>query len=111
MKINILGTDYEILCSTPISDKTLEFCAGYCDNTVKKCVINDLSSNESTPKDVGDTEEYIRRTKRHEIVHAFLSESGLDENSEWARNEELVDWIAIQGPKIWKAWQEAGAVE
>lgn len=49
--------------------------------------------------------------KINEIVHAFLLESGLDENSEWARNEELVDWIAIQGPKIWKAWQEADAVE
>ncbi len=27
-----------------------------------------------------------------------------------AHNEELVDWIAIQGPKLYKAWQEAGAV-
>lgn len=24
--------------------------------------------------------------------------------------EELVDWIAIQGPKIYKAWQEVGAM-
>ena len=54
----------------------------------------------------------IQRKKnvRHELVHAFLFECGLAENSNWAQNEELVDWIAIQGPKIYKAWQDAGAV-
>lgn len=24
--------------------------------------------------------------------------------------EEIVDWIAIQGPKLYKAWQEADAL-
>ena len=56
----------------------------------------------------------MKTTLRHEIVHAFLGESGLSANSNetdaWARNEEMVDWIAIQGPKIWKAWKEVGAV-
>lgn len=47
---------------------------------------------------------------RHEIVHAFLKESGLDCNSDWARNEEIVDWIALQGPKIMAAWTEAGCI-
>lgn len=41
---------------------------------------------------------------RHEIVHAYLYESGLAENSlsvaNWATNEEMVDWIARQFPKI-----------
>ena len=41
-----------------------------------------------------------KRTIRHEIVHAILFESGLDHNTEWARNEEVVDWIAIQFPKL-----------
>ena len=36
----------------------------------------------------------------HEIVHAFLHESGLSSNSEWAMNEEIADWIALQLPKI-----------
>ncbi len=56
----------------------------------------------------------MKATLRHEIVHAFLGESGLSANSNesdaWARNEEMVDWFALQGPKIYKAWQEAGAV-
>ena len=51
---------------------------------------------------------------RHEIVHGFLSESGLAYNANdsncWAKNEEMVDWFAMQGPKIYQAWKEAGAV-
>lgn len=57
---------------------------------------------------------YSKKTLRHEITHAFLFESGLEDNSNeadaWARNEEMVDWIAFQGPKIYAAWQEAGAI-
>ena len=36
-----------------------------------------------------------KKVIRHELVHAFLFESGLSVNS-WADNEEIVDWIAIQ---------------
>ena len=48
----------------------------------------------------GKLELQEKKNLRHEIVHAFLFESGLAENSEWAYNEEMVDWIAKQGPKI-----------
>ena len=57
-------------------------------------------------------DEYIdmRRVVRHEIVHAFLMESGLDANANavenWATNEEMVDWFAIQSPKIFKVYKE-----
>ena len=47
---------------------------------------------------------------RHEILHAFLYESGLRENSctsfAWAENEEMIDWFAIQFPKILKIYGE-----
>ena len=47
---------------------------------------------------------------RHEVVHAFLEESGLSDCSlrpemAWARNEEMVDWIAIQFPKMLEAFK------
>ena len=56
-----------------------------------------------------------KQTLRHEIVHAFFDESGLTESSNtvetpWARNEEMVEWISIQGEKIYKAWHEADAL-
>ena len=52
-----------------------------------------------------------KKKLRHEIVHAFLFESGLSSNTHgiygaWAENEEMVDWIAIQSPKIFKVFQE-----
>ena len=63
---------------------------------------------------LGDMEAYIRKVKRHEIVHAFLEESGLAECSgtsdAWAMNETMVDWIARMGEKIYKAWSDAGAI-
>jgi hypothetical protein len=59
--------------------------------------------------------EAQKETIRHEILHAFFSESGLSDSTfaydgGWAQNEEMVDWIAIQGPKIYKAWLEAACV-
>jgi hypothetical protein len=46
------------------------------------------------------------------VIHAYLSESGLNSSSNgvdcWARNEEMVDWFAIQMPKIVKTFGELG---
>ena len=52
-----------------------------------------------------------KKTLRHELIHAFLAESGLSANAlsnytSWAENEEMVDWIAIQFPKILEVFKE-----
>ena len=51
-------------------------------------------------------------TVRHEVIHAYLSESGLNSSSNgvecWVRNEEMVDWFAVQIPKIVKTFNELG---
>jgi hypothetical protein len=49
---------------------------------------------------------YQNKILCHEIVHAFLYESGLQESVDWDE-ELLVDWIACQGEKIFDAWKEA----
>ena len=51
-----------------------------------------------------------KKNFRHEIIHAFLDESGLAENSSWAQEEEMVDWFAKQFPKLLSAFQEVNAV-
>lgn len=107
--INILGTDYAINVVPRSDDKLLSDMDGCCDDSTKQITIADVTA-EDEPDSKRDLEAVKRKILRHEIVHAFLCESGLAENSEWAQNEELVDWIAIQGLKIYKAWQEAGAV-
>ena len=49
---------------------------------------------------------------RHEIIHAFLAESGLQSNfkhsDEFGHDETMVDWIAIQWHKIEKVFDQLG---
>ena len=108
MTINILGTEYEIVRATDKEDDALTICDGYCDDTVKLIVV---TSEENTAIDALKDQPALRRRQlRHEIVYAFLSESGLGAECDWAQNEEAVDWIARQGLKLYKAWTDAGAV-
>ena len=108
MKVNILGTEYEITYSNETTDKGLVGITGYCDSYSKKIVIDEEEVNEN---EQDSTEEFRKETLRHEIIHAFLSESGLKFNSNawdgsWPKNEEMVDFFAIQFPKILKVFQE-----
>lgn len=107
MELNILGTTYTVDVVKRDQDQHLEDSDGYCDDSVKKIVLAFLEAKKEDKQDLMVVRQKVRR---HEILHAFLCESGLAENSDWAQNEEMVDWFAIQGPKIFKAWQEAGAL-
>lgn len=106
--VNILGTGYKIIKVDPnTDDKHIEDANGYCDDYAKEIVVKDYTATERSYKDVPS---FNRRVLRHEIVHAFLAESGLRRNCNWACEEEVVDWIAIQFPKMLKAFQEANAI-
>ena len=117
MKISILGTEYTITKKAFESDPdfTKKNIDGYCDPFLHQIVIGDLST---FPEWKNEEKERIlvqeQASLRHEIVHAFLDESGLDccalhFDDAWSKNEEMVDWIALMGPRIFKAWHEAGA--
>ena len=112
-KINILGTEYRIEFRKEDEDTILKDCNGYCDVTVKLIVVLAEPNKEC---DCEDFSFIQKKTLRHEIVHAFLSESGLFNNTYnvdagWAKNEEMVDWFAIQSPKIFKVYSELGLLE
>lgn len=98
-KISILGATYSIKEATQEEDPKLESAYGYCDTSSKEIVIEKPVIDELTIKNV---DYFTSKTLRHEIIHAFLHESGLDHNSkdQWATNEEMIDWMAIQLPKI-----------
>ena len=106
-KINVLGTTYTIKISNDRADPKLKECDGYCDDTIKLCVVDDMTDTSLMSK--ARLDEYKKKVIRHELVHAFLFESGLAENS-WAANEEMVDWIAAQFPKLTKAFEAADAI-
>lgn len=109
MTVNILGNPWTIIERSEAEDKNLENADGYCDWTTRTIVIE----REITGT-LGDMENYIRKVKRHEIIHAFFDECGLAECAyspeSWARNEEMIDWFARLGPKIYEAWKAADAL-
>ena len=111
--INVLGTNYNIIFTSEVEDYPCwEECNGFIDFTVKKIYIRNQWQDPDTMKDMY---VFIKKTTRHEIIHAFLYESGLNNDSKrsnsWAINEEMVDWIAIQFPKIKKVFEEVGVIE
>ena len=108
MKINVLGVEYTL--TRTHDDPHMENMDGFCDETTKEIGVETYEGDDGKPGVKSQLDVQRKKNIRHELVHAFLFECGLAENSTWAQNEELVDWIAIQGPKIWKAWQEAGAI-
>lgn len=104
-KINILGTEYTIEYKSFNDDEKLKTRDGYTSFFTKSIVIeNDFEGRTDFIK------EYQNKILRHEIIHAFIYESGLDCNSlksdSWAENEEMVDWFAIQSPKIFALFYE-----
>ncbi len=107
--INVLGTEYTIIEINEESEKRLKTTWGFCDFNTKQIYINE-DINKETEESCKNLEYFKKKVIRHEIIHAFLYESGLHENSSdiraWAENEEMVDWFAIQSPKIFKIFNE-----
>lgn len=108
--VNILGTDYTIQVGSVDDNPKLENAIGLCELYSKKIVLSDLAEAEKDVMAVDDMEEFKKKVLRHEIIHAFFGESGLRSCSEYVEDEELVDWIAIQFPKMLKAFNEVGAL-
>lgn len=106
--VNVLGVMYTIKEANKVDDPALEECDGYCDDTVKMCVIDTMNATDALSKK--NMTAYKQKVIRHELIHAFLFESGLAENS-WASNEEIVDWIAAQFPKMLVAFEAADVIE
>ncbi len=103
MKADVLGTEYEINITNADNEPYLNDMDGYCDETTKTIVVDEMKPDSHSKKDLKD---YQNKVLRHEIIHAFLFESGLAGSSPWARNEEMVDWIASQFPKIKKVFED-----
>lgn len=108
MKVDVLGTEYKIIETTQAEDKNLDGVDGYCDTSIKECVVEKMEASGRI-REKKNLPEYKKTVIRHEIIHAFLFESGLDTCS-WANNEEMVDFFAIQMPKLVKAFKEADAL-
>lgn len=106
----VLGVEYSIFYLTVNDDERLKDSYGFTDWTTKSIII-DKEMNDCNLRTV---EALRMKVLRHEIIHAFLLESGLHECTAsceaWADSEEMVDWFANQGQKIYEAWRLSGAL-
>lgn len=114
--IDILGQEW--LIRYVDDDPAFKVASGYCEGNERQIVIQNIkiASSEIDESDGLELSKYAqtlnqKRVLRHEIIHAYLIESGLDADSHkyddgWATNEEMVDWFARQSPKIFKTYKE-----
>lgn len=116
--VDILGQPYDIIWKSYEDDQIFSKnkIEGFENRFTKQIVICDMRTHPNwKDEDEQTIQARQKHLLRHEIVHAFLDESGLSDGSfrydkAWSANEEMVDWIALQGMKIAKAWQDVGAV-
>ena len=105
--VYILGTKYNIKLISESDDPMLKTLEGYTDQTAHKIVVKLIEKQDSTAQNVAD---YAKNIMRHELIHAFLFESGLGTCANgidcWSQNEEMIDWFAYQSPKIFKLFQQ-----
>lgn len=115
--VNILGQKWTIEKKKYDEDETFDrtSCDGYCDGWQRKIVICDMSTykgwEHEEPESIAQCEKL---TLRHEIIHAYLDDCGLQDSTmscnAWAKNEEMIDWLATIGPQIYQTWKEADAL-
>lgn len=102
----ILGTEYNLIKG----DETLKEinADGECQNYSK--IIRIRSPKDMLlPEDSDDVKKKrYKEVLRHEVVHAFFNECGLDS---YSNDEQLIDWIAVQFPKMLKVFQEHECVD
>lgn len=89
MLITIMGTAYTVFLDSEEDNDNLKGASAFVATELKEIYVDERLHPTS-----------IDRTIKHELVHAFLIESGLDIET-WASNEEIVDWIAMQLDKIY----------
>lgn len=118
MICNVLGTAYTVEYLDYKADPLFEQkgIIGYQNALDKRLVVCRMASHpEYADESEANRRQTERETLRHEIVHAFLCESGLADSAAsslgpWPKNEEMVDWIALQGPKMLRAFEETGCL-
>lgn len=98
--VNILGTEYSIKVDNAL-EKTS--CDGLCNEYDKSITIRSVGVMLCDDDSAETKKKRYNEVLRHEVIHAFFSEAGLDD---YSSNEQLVNWIAIQFPKILSIFQE-----
>lgn len=102
-EVDILGVKYTIKADNSNNPKLIDSNA-YCEVYSKEIVYDEnLKHNYYDCRSVNNFEEFAKKVLRHEAMHAIFHESGC---TGWEADETLVDFIAVQYPKIKKIFEE-----
>jgi hypothetical protein len=112
MKVSILGTEYKIIEKTADESVELKNADGWCSFNFpiihiekymyKTCEFNSEEERAEAAK------ERRKVVLRHEIIHAFMRESGIEFDD--MSLEQRVQFFALQFPKMLKAFQQVEAL-
>lgn len=111
--VNILGQKYQIILDTPENNSKLKEVNGYMEPHSKKIVIDAtlIERHKEDPMAAENLEAKVRQIYRHEIMHCFFAESGISYKFSVEEEDFLVEWIAVQFPKMKKVFEELGVSE
>ena len=98
--VNILGTEYMIEVDTEITKENADGFYYPYSNRIKVRPPENMLDEDNTQE---EKERCFKEVLFHECVHAYFRESGL---YGYMQDEVLVDWIAVQFPKMAKTFQE-----
>ena len=107
--VDILGSKWTIKYVD--DDPEFEQANGYTNDAAREIVIENVKTSDD-PLSFDMQSQYTnqKRVLRHELIHAYLYESGLGDSSNscdaWAVNEEMVDWFARNIPKMIVTFKE-----
>ena len=107
--VDILGSKWTIKYVD--DDPAFEQANGITNDAAREITIENVKMTDD-PLDFDMQSQYNnqKRALRHELIHAYLFESGLGDSSNscdaWAVNEEMVDWFARTIPKMIATFKE-----
>lgn len=107
--VDILGSQWKIKYVD--DDPAFTMANGYANEAAREIVIENVKmKNDPLSYDMQSQYNNQKRVLRHELIHAYLFESGLGDSSNscdaWAVNEEMVDWFARTIPKMTETFKE-----
>ena len=99
--VSVLGGNYDVYIDDYIDD-----CDGYCKRYNREIHVlkakRQLDGKDSTRE---EKESRYREVMRHELMHAFFNETGLEK---YGYDETLVQFLATVFPKMQSVFEELG---
>lgn len=97
-RVTVLGAEYSIAETDELPEDT----DGECHRFTRRIIVRPLEDGADD-----DDRRYRREVLRHEVMHAFFAECGMER---WHDDEDLVQFLAAKLPSILGTMIRAGAM-